>query len=316
MPPSRRTPRRHALPPGWWGPQGGGSRGHSIVELLAQRVLDAELGALLWLLVEARTPLVVAAEGRGTGKTTLLTALLEFLPSQARAIPLAGALEDFDWLPEAPELGWRGPTDRRPRRDQAGRPGATATATAASDVLLVAELSDHLPTYTWGPQARIAVRALSLGYGLAATIHGDRLEDVFDRLRSAPVRLSDDELSLLGVVLVLRRVEPPDHGEPRRRVVAAHYVRPVARDEHGHVQRLPPAVLAAYEPRRDELEHFAWGVMPELAARLGRRAGDLEAEQARRAHFLSGLVTAGIVEPSAVSLAIAGYRGVSAETVS
>lgn len=311
MLPSRRTPRRHALPPGWWGPRGGGSRGHSIVELLAQRVLDAELAALVWLLLEARVPLVVAGEASRVGKTTLLTALLEFLPPEARAIPLAGAMEDFGWLPEAPELGWR-----LLPAEAAGRADRLPVATPASDVLLVAELSDHLPTYTWGPHARIAVRALSLGYGLAATIHADRLEDVFDRLRAAPVHLSDDELSRLGVVLVMRRVEAPREREPMRRVVAAHYIRPVARDEHGHVQRLPPAVLAAYEPRRDELEHFAWGVMPELAARLGRRSGELELEQRRRAEYLAGLVASGVHDPAAVALAIAGYRGIRGDILS
>lgn len=299
----RPAPSRPPLPRGWWGAAPAPVQERSIVRLIADRVLDAELAALLWILIEARTPLVVASRTGGVGKTTLLTALLDFLPPSARPIALDGALEEFDWLPEAPELGWRpvrrGPPSRRPH----GSPG--------SDVLLVAELSDHLPTYTWGPHARVAVRALSLGYGLAATIHADRLEEVFDTLRAAPVQLSDDELSRLGVVLVMRLVEPASHHEPpRRRVVAAHYVRPVARDQHGHVQRMPPAVLAAYEARRDELEHFAWGVLPELAIRVGRKAGDLELEQAQRAEYLSGLAAAGVIDPAAVRRAIGGYRGV------
>lgn len=308
---ARRSTRARALPRGWWGGSPPTTPVRSIVELIEQRVLDADLAALLWLLLEGRVPLVVAAEASRVGKTTLLTALLEFLLPEARAIPLAGAVEDFGWLPEAPELGWRAvPAER------AGLQASPGVARPASDVLLVAELSDHLPTYTWGPQARIAVRALSLGYGLAATIHAGRLEDVFDRLRAAPVHLSDDELSRLGVVLVMRLVEVVGQAEPQRRVVAAHYVRPVARDEHGHVQRLPPAVLAAYEPLRDELDHFAWGVMPELAARLGRRSGDLELEQRRRSEYLAGLVASGVRRPADVALAIAGYRGVRGGLVS
>ena len=299
------------MPHGWWGGSPPPTPVRSIVELIEQRVLDAELAALLWLLLEGRVPLVVAAEAPRVGKTSLLTALLEFLPPEARAIPLAGAVEDFGWLPEAPELGWRSVA-----AGATAHPAHSTVARPASDVLLVAELSDHLPTYTWGPHARIAVRALSLGYGLAATIHADRLEDVFERLRAAPVHLSDDELSRLGVVLVMRLVEVAGRPEPQRRVVAAHYVRPVARDEHGHVQRLPPAVLAAYEPQRDELEHFAWGVLPELGARLGRRSGELELEQRRRAEYLASLVASGIRDPAAVALAIAGYRGVRGDVVS
>ena len=92
-------------------------------------------------------------------------------------------------------------------------------------MIVAAELSDHTPAYTWGDAARVTVRAASIGYGLAATIHGDSLDDVLAQLREPPVGLTDDELSRLGVVIVLRRVR-----DGRRRVVAAHYVRPVARD--------------------------------------------------------------------------------------
>lgn len=302
-------PARIELPSGWWGPTDPrpAPTPRSIVELIGQRVLDTELAALLWLLVEARLPLVVAGATTGVGKTTLLTALLEFLPPDARPTPLDGAAEDFEWLPEAPELGWR-------REGRGLRAARRHTASPASSVLLVAELSDHLPHYTWGPQARIAVRALSLGYGLAATILADRLEDVFETLRRPPVRLSDDELSRLGVVLVLRGVATAD-GVVHRRVVAAHYVRPVVRDVHGHVQRLPPAVLAAHEPRTDTLEHFAWGIVTELAARVGRTPAEFEREQARRAEFLAGLGAARITDPAAVRLAIASYVGVGARVI-
>ena len=73
------------------------------------------------------------------------------------------------------------------------------------------------------------------------------------------------------------------------RVVAAHYVRPIARDEHGHVQRLGPAVLATWDAGTDRFEQFGWGVNPELARRVGRRAGDFELEVDRRAGLLDVL---------------------------
>lgn len=77
------------------------------------------------------------------------------------------------------------------------------------------------------------------------------------------------------------------------RVVAAHYVRPLARDVHGHTQRLSPAVLATWDGRIGRFEHFAWGIAGELAERVGRRAGDFEAESERRAGVLAALSTAG-----------------------
>ncbi len=270
----------------------------SIVDLIADGVLDVELAALAWLLIEARLPVVVGAQARGVGKTTLLESLLDFLPASVRRIELVGAAEDFAWLPEAAALGWppAGPTL-----------AASPPVTPASAYLVAAELSEHLPIYTWGAAARTLVRAASIGYGLGATIHADRLEDVHDQLRARPVGLTDDELSYLGLVLVVRAWRMPD-GSVVRRVVAAHYARPVGRDEHGHVQRLPPAVVAARDERSDTLEHFAWGVMPELAIRLGRKAGDLERDQSERADLLRALLTSGTTDPDDVLRAIRSFR--------
>ena len=283
----------------------------SIVELLRAGTLDAELAATLWLLIEGRVPIIVAAAGRGAGKSTLLGALLDFLPPGVRIIELEGATETFDWLPQATELGWDRPYSDRaaaetpdPATDSQGRGRADdRPVRPAETVLLVPEFSDHLPSYTWGAEARIAIRAASIGYDLAATIHADELEEVFDTLRRPPVGADDDELSRLGVVLILRRV-----GDGLRRIVAAHYIRPTARDEHGHVQRLGPAILATWDPNVDRFEHFGWGVTPELALRVGRKAGDFELEVDHRRDYLAGLAQAGILEVEAVRAAIDGYR--------
>ena len=272
----------------------------SIVELIAGGVLDAELAALAWILVEARVPVIVAGLHQGAGKTTLLEAVLDLLPATARRVDLAGAAEDFAWLPEAEALGWT-------RETSATLESAALPVTPASTYLVAAELSEHLPIYTWGLAARTLVRAASIGYGIGATLHADRLEDVHALLRRRPVGLTDDELSYLGLILVVRAELDSDR-DVRRRVVAAHYARPVGRDEHGHTQRLPPAILAARDERTDRLEHFAWGVMPELAIRLGRKAGDLERDQAERAAVLDRLATAGVTDLGPVRAALAEHR--------
>jgi hypothetical protein len=276
----------------------------SIVELIRAGTLDAQLAATLWLLIEGRVPVVVGALPRGAGKTTLLEALLAFLPPGVRTVELEGAMETFEWLPQAPELGWRRPPSPIHHEH-------TPPIRPDNTVLVIPELSDHLPSYTWGAEARIAIRAAVIGYGLAATIHADSLDDVFDQLARPPVSLGDDELSRLGVVLILRPV-----GDGLRRIVAAHYVRPIARDEHGHVQRLGPAVLATWDPDHDRFEHFAWGITPELALRVDRRSGDFEAEVDRRHDYLAGLAEAGIVDVDAVRAAIDGYRTTSTDHAS
>ena len=191
----------------------------AIAPWIARGAIDAELAALTWLLVEAGVPLLVAGTP-GTGRAALRDAVATFLPADSTRTVLRGDDEDFDWLPEAVELGWH--------RDRPARPAGPRSSSGLT--VMVADLDDR-PGGTWGERARIAIRALSLGYGMLATVRGDRLEDVFERLGGPPVDASEDELSRLGLVLVLG-----DDGG--RGSSAAHYLRPVARDVHGHVQRL------------------------------------------------------------------------------
>ena len=92
------------------------------------------------------------------------------------------------------------------------------------------------------------------------------------------------------------------------RVVAAHLLRPPLRDGAGHVRPQAPGVLAAWVASENRLEHFAWGVMPELAAETGRKAGDLESELDERAAFLRALVATGPGDAEAIRTALATWH--------
>ena len=219
----------------------------SLVALIAQGVFDAELAALVWLLVEGRVPLVVAApSGRASAGAQLLVGVLE----SVRAGESTAGLD----LP--------------------------LTAAGASSLIR-------------GRRAGGVIEAGSLG-------------EVRERLGTGPLPLNPDQLTFLGCVLVLG--EMPGARRGRLRVTAAHYVRPLARDAHGHAQRLDPAVLATWDERLERYEHFAWGVLPEIAARLDRRGGDLEGDLHHRRDDLAGLVKGGVTKLDEVQRLVAGYQ--------
>lgn len=248
-----------------------------LITLLGDGVLDAELAALASLLVQARVPVVVAGAVEPARRSAVLDALLGSLPAATHRVSLAGPLEDFRWLPEAEALGWRpdGPTPGR---------GPGTQASADNTFIDAGELIRPDGGSPWAGVVRIAIRAISLGYGLGGSMGAASLEDVLGALRASPYRLTEDELSRLGLVVVLN-----DDARGGMRVEAAHYVRPVARDMHGHVQKLGPAVLTTWDATAGRFEHFGWGVTPELAMRTGRRAGDFEIELDRRtAAFAAG----------------------------
>lgn len=219
----------------------------SLVALITQGVLDAELAALVWLLVEGEVPLVVATPpGRAGAGGQLLAGVIGSIRVGESVDGLQGQL----------------------------------TAAGASSLI----------------RGRRAGGVLEAG----------SLAEVRERLGSGPLPLSPDQLTFLGCVLVLGESATERRG--RLRVTAAHYVRPLARDAHGHSQRLDPAVLATWDERLGRYEHFAWGVLPEIAARLGRRPGDLEADLHHRRDDLAGLVKGGVTKLDEVQRLIAGYR--------
>ena len=223
----------------------------SLVALLAQGVLDAELAALVWVLVEARIPLVVAApQGRLAAGAQLLAGVITSIHPDEKSDAFAGAL----------------------------------TAAGAGSLIR-------------GRRAGGVLEAASLA-------------EVRTRFLSGPLPLTEDQLTFLGTVLVLEEAAAGGAGgrRGRLRVTVAHYVRPLARDAHGHSQRLDPAVLATWDERLGKYEHFAWGVLPEIAARLGRRTGDLEADLHHRRDDLAGLAKAGVTKMDEVRRLVAGYR--------
>lgn len=122
---------------------------------------------------------------------------------------------------------------------------------------------------------------------------GSALEDVLRQ--PVPLRPAT------GAVLIVRD----------GRVAAAHFQRPPLRDAGGHVRPQGPGVLATWDPGLGAWEHFAWGIVPELADAAGRRPGDFEIEQGRRREFLAALAVSDLDDDARLAAALAGYRGLA-----
>jgi hypothetical protein len=268
---------------------------------VGEGMLDPELAALAWLLVGSNVPVVVTAATM-TEANDLREALLGLRPPAADVVVLAGSDESFAWMPEAAELGWTEDeiTDGEANVRGGGRmgdasasrgEGAATPGERPRPVLMVADLDAGggvadawSPRPTWGERARVAIRAVSIGYGMLATIRASRLEDMLASLAAAPVGALDDELTGLGLVLILAATD-----DGLTRVVAAHYLRPVSRDAEGHIHRFAPAVVATWDSGTRRVEHFAWAITDELAGRAGMTTTELEREVVRRAGVLSAM---------------------------
>ena len=149
----------------------------TIIELIRNGTLSAEMAAALWAAVEERRSFVMVAIPRLAGKSTLMNALLALLPPQVPVHHLSG--------------------------DEAEM--ARLKAAATGGYLVVGEFSQApVPTYIWGAPVRRLFDTLEAGYSLATALHAPGLEETFDLICRGN-GVSDQAASHIDLVLYLRR---------------------------------------------------------------------------------------------------------------
>ncbi|HSM38562.1 MAG TPA: hypothetical protein VK838_04450 [Candidatus Limnocylindrales bacterium] len=282
------------FPEGWWGYHWTLPRPMSAVEIVESGSLDARLMATLWAVVARRRGVMLASEAPQAGKTTTLSALVDFLPDDTVGVFLRGWGQDLSWTDDVgPDRGF----------------------------LLVNEMSDHLPIYVWGPNASGALRLAGTGYGFGGTMHADSLDEALACLRQ---ELGATDSDLAGLTLYLQYSAYQTPAGMYRRVEEAWHLRTDASGSLAPVrlasleggrspsltgaQRLPvPPMLPDDGGRSDRhLTHDA-DAYAALAESLGESAATLEAELAQRASFLAALGERGICGPAEVALAAGSY---------
>ena len=282
------------FPEGWWGYHWVPPRPMSAVELIGTPTIDSRLMATLWAVVARRRGVMLASEAPQAGKTTLLSALVDFLPDSTTGVFVRGWWEDYDWLDEI-------------------EPG--------TGYLLVNEMSDHLPIYVWGRAARGALMLAGKGWGLGATMHADSLPEALDTFRTE-LGATDADLAGLTTYLQFSAYDTP-HGMYRRieeawhlRLDASGALAPVRlgaiegdrSPSLTGAQRLPsPPML------RDDGGRSARPFMHDaaayaiLAAGLGLAPDAFETEITVRSSFLESLAERGTCDPPSVAVAVRDF---------
>jgi hypothetical protein len=284
------------FPEGWWGYHWEPPTPMSVVELIGTPAIDARLMATLWVVVDRRRSVMLSSEAPQAGKTTLLSALVDFLPAGTTGIFVRGWWEEYDWLDDI-------------------EPG--------TGYLLINEMSDHLPVYVWGRAARGALILAGRGWGIGATMHADSLPEAIEGLRSG---LGATDADLAGLTIYLQFSAYLTPAGMYRRVEEAWHLRldadgglaPVRLGaiEGGRspsltgAQRMPvPPMLTSDEGRSARPFLHDTDGYAVLAASLGLTAEAFEAELAHRSAFLEELAERGVCDPPSVAAAIRGRTG-------
>ena len=266
--------RDYDMPVGWWGWNWEPPVPMSITHLLEAGNMDARTAALCGMTIESHGSLLIAAEQPHSGKTTTLTALLDFLPNATRRIFIRGWAETFDFLGQT-------------------RPDAT--------LLLANELSSHLPVYLWGPKAVRVFETLRRGYALASTLHADSCDEALTQL-VGELGVDRSDLARVNLLMVMR-IYATSAGGYARRVVSVH--RLVPRD--GTVTALP---LVKHDEGADSHEHDESAEVDLLhSLRRSRDQSAVADELEHRSEQLTDLLGRGCRSIPEVRAALASYRG-------
>ena len=273
--------RAYNRPVSWWGWHWSPPEPLSIVEIIDDGSMPPRLAALFWMGVERGSSLLIAAEPPLAGKTTILTALLGFAPPEATAYFTCGMGETFDLPPRS---------DSHPT------------------YILINEISDHIPVYTWGGYARRAFELLNEGYPLATTMHADSVAEALGILETE-LAIPRRHLAKLTFVAALRLTH--SSGRTLRRVSEVAFLRPEDPPEDG----LHAARIATWNAQDDSFQVMTSpDVVAGLAAWAGLSEGDFLDELERREEFLRDLSRNGVTDLPRVQEAIAAYyEGLSPE---
>jgi len=265
-------------PVSWWGWHWEPPVPMSIVELIKAGNLDARLAAMLWIAIERGASLIVAADPPSSGKTTTLTALLSFTPPETAVYFTRGMGETFA-LP--------------PRSD------------SYPTYILINEMSDHIPVYTWDANARRAFELLAAGYSLATTMHDVSVEGVIGQLR--------DDLSIPTVQIANVTFIIP--------MYLGRLTSPLAGARTSSMRRIQEVAMLGLEGEELSVNRIAtwdlnsdsFDVLPQIEDRkafalwAGVSVEELNTGLDKREAFLENLITTGVTSIPDVNAALEGF---------
>jgi hypothetical protein len=262
-------------PESWWGWHGWNQpEPLAITQIIEAGTLSSRCAALLGLAIERGASIIFAADPPGAGKTTILTALLAF------GRPDASLYFTRGW----------GETFRLPPPDE-----------TASTYMMINEISDHLPVYSWGPYVQRAFELMGDGYTLLSTMHAETVDGVIEQLVEE-CDVPPDQVGRLSFVVPM--FVGANGGRRVRRVTEIAALSP-----HGSAYR---ATTVARWKR--DADAFEVATSPEqlaaLAANLGIERDVVADELDRRTAFIDGLLADGVHDMEDVqrrALAFQGY---------
>lgn len=166
----------------------------TMTDFLRDGVLSYEAAALLWMAMQNELSLLIAG-GTGSGKTSMLNGISNFLPPNQRIISIEDTREIV--LPEL--LHWV-PMETRLSNPE-GKGGVTMldliinSLRMRPDRIVVGEIRRR-------EEAEVLFEAMRTGHSVYATLHANNVRETINRLTTRPMEIPKETLSAISLIVV------------------------------------------------------------------------------------------------------------------
>jgi flagellar protein FlaI len=169
----------------------------TITKFLEAGTISPSAAALIWLGIQNELSIMIAG-GTGSGKTSMLNVISNFLPPNQRII----SIEDTRELQLSRHLHWVPLETRLPNPEGKGEVSMldllVNSLRMRPDRIIVGEIRRK-------EEAQVLMEAMHTGHSVYATIHANNAEETITRLTNPPIEIPKPMIASLSMILVQNR---------------------------------------------------------------------------------------------------------------
>ena len=169
----------------------------TITKFIEANTISYSAAALIWLAMQNEMSILISG-GTGSGKTSMLNVVSNFLPPNQRIV----SIEDTREIELPDQLHWVPMTTRLPNPE--GKGGVSMLDLLVNslrmrpDRIIVGEIRRE-------KEAQVLLEAVHTGHSVYATIHANTAEETITRLTSPPINLPKKMVSSIQLIVVQNR---------------------------------------------------------------------------------------------------------------